>query len=70
MPVREGNNIVQKTLRIMCPNLACRCVLAVPEGARGKIVRCRQCGTNVRVPSTGERASAAPDRTEESGKVV
>ncbi len=38
-------------VRIMCPNLTCRRVLAVPGSARGKTVRCRNCGTNIRVPS-------------------
>ena len=37
-------------VRIMCPNLTCQRVLAVPAKARGKVVRCRQCGMNVRVP--------------------
>ncbi len=39
------------SLRIMCPNLSCRKVLAVPINARGKIVRCRGCSTNIKVPS-------------------
>lgn len=43
------------TVRIMCPNLSCRKILAVPTVARGKTVRCRNCGTNIRVP-----APAAP----------
>ncbi len=38
------------TVRIMCPNLTCRKVLAVPTSARGKTVRCRNCSTNIRVP--------------------
>jgi hypothetical protein len=38
-------------VRIMCPNLTCRKVLAVPRSARGKTVRCRNCGTSIRVPS-------------------
>jgi hypothetical protein len=37
-------------VRIMCPNLTCRRILAVPESARGKTVRCRNCATNIRVP--------------------
>ena len=37
-------------IRIMCPNLLCRKVLAVPATARGKTVRCRGCATNIRVP--------------------
>ena len=39
-----------ETVRIMCPNLTCRKVLAVPTSARGKTVRCRNCSTNIRVP--------------------
>lgn len=47
-------------LRMMCPNLTCRKVLSVPEMARGKTVRCKQCGTNIRVPQ------AKGDKTAES----
>ena len=39
-----------ETLRIMCPNLVCRKILAVPTSARGKTVRCKGCQTNIRVP--------------------
>jgi ribosomal protein S27E len=42
------------TVRIMCPNLTCRRVLAVPTSARGKTVRCKNCGTTIRVPMAGE----------------
>ncbi|GDX99228.1 hypothetical protein LBMAG48_16320 [Phycisphaerae bacterium] len=38
-------------VRMMCPNLVCRKVLAVPESVRGKTVRCKACGTNIRVPA-------------------
>jgi hypothetical protein len=50
-------------IRIMCPNLLCRKVLAVPASARGKTVRCRGCGTNIRVPLPAkvEATEAAPD---------
>lgn len=37
-------------IRMMCPNLTCRKVLAVPTSARGKTVRCKACGTAIRVP--------------------
>jgi len=37
-------------IRMMCPNLICRKVLAVPTTARGKTVRCKACGTAIRVP--------------------
>jgi len=43
----------------MCPNLSCRRVLAVPENARGKTVRCRGCGTNIRIPAKMPVAPAA-----------
>jgi len=37
-------------IRIMCPNLGCQRILAVPPRAQGRVVRCRGCGTNIRVP--------------------
>jgi hypothetical protein len=43
-----------ETLRIMCPNLTCKKILAVPATARGKTVRCRGCATNIRVPAPGQ----------------
>ncbi len=44
--------VADHLIRIMCPNLACRRVLAVPITARGKVVKCSGCGKNVRVPKT------------------
>lgn len=46
------------SIRIMCPNLTCRKVLAVPIVARGKTVRCKNCGTHIRIPS-GSKTDAA-----------
>lgn len=43
----------------MCPNLTCKRILAVPTAARGKLVRCRGCGINLRIPS-GKAAEPAP----------
>ena len=40
-----------EVIRIMCPNLSCQRVLAVPSSARGKLVRCRGCGSNIRIPA-------------------
>jgi hypothetical protein len=37
-------------IRIMCPALSCRKVLAVPTSSRGKNVRCKNCGSTIRVP--------------------
>jgi hypothetical protein len=48
------------TVRIMCPNLTCRKVLAVPVSARGKTVRCRNCGTNIRIPGEQNPAAQQP----------
>lgn len=41
-----------EVIRIKCPNLGCQRVLAVPSSARGKLVRCRGCGSNIRIPAT------------------
>lgn len=49
----------QDALRIMCPNLTCRKVLAVPGNARGKTVRCRNCGTSIRIPEAKAAAGSA-----------
>ncbi len=50
-----------ENVRIMCPNLTCRRVLAVPPSARGKTVRCRNCGMNIRVPQAGGKPTAHTD---------
>jgi hypothetical protein len=50
----------ESVIRIMCPNLTCKRVLAVPGHARGKLVRCRGCGMNIRIPpAKGKDAPAA-----------
>jgi len=38
------------SVQLMCPNLKCRRVLAVPEATRGKVVRCMHCQQTFRVP--------------------
>ncbi len=50
--------MAETTLRIMCPNLTCRRILAVPSSARGKTVRCRGCQTNIRIPTKEDTAGA------------
>jgi hypothetical protein len=47
----------ESSIRIMCPNLVCRKVLAVPKVARGKAIRCRGCGTLIKVPSSKDTPS-------------
>lgn len=49
-------------LRIMCPNLSCRKVLAVPQSARGKTVRCKACSTSIKVPLP--KGSSPSDKSE------
>ncbi len=44
------------SIRIICPNLACQKLLAVPEMARGEVVRCRGCGSNIKVPASPSQA--------------
>ena len=57
-----------ETIRVMCPNLVCRKILAVPVSARGKTVRCKGCQTNIRVPSEKEVATAEPAKGAKSAK--
>jgi ribosomal protein S27E len=51
----------EKVIRIMCPNLGCRRILAVPGHARGKLVRCRSCGTTIRIPQKAKEPVEAAD---------
>ena len=52
-----------ETIRVMCPNLVCRKILAVPTAAKGKTVRCRGCGTNIRIPAESVAAAPKPGAT-------
>ncbi len=49
--------MTQNVLRMMCPNLNCRTILSVPDTARGKTVKCRNCGAKVSVPKRSEPAA-------------
>ncbi len=55
------------SIRVMCPNLTCRKILAVPSVARGKTVRCRGCGTNIKIPG-GSSAAPKPEADAKSQK--
>lgn len=44
---------------LFCPNLKCRAVLQVAETARGKKVRCGQCGTAFLVPIKAQEPEPA-----------
>jgi hypothetical protein len=46
-------------VQLICPNLACRKFLAVPDEVRGKLVKCQHCQTNFRVPYPRQKPPAA-----------
>jgi RNase P subunit RPR2 len=50
-------------IRLMCPNLKCRAVLAVPPESRGRLVRCKSCGSSIRVPLKRETPGAGDTPT-------
>lgn len=50
----------QSVIRMMCPNLRCRRILAVPPSARGKTVRCGRCGTSAEVPNESTQRRSQP----------
>lgn len=39
-------------VQLICPNLRCRKILAVPDDVRGKLVKCQHCTTMFRVPES------------------
>ena len=45
-------------VQLICRNLRCRKILAVPDEVRGKLVKCQHCQTMFRVPET--RPQPAP----------
>lgn len=53
-------------IRIMCPNLKCKSVLGVPGEARGKLVRCKKCGTNIEIPMKREPVAPPVDKNAEA----
>jgi RNase P subunit RPR2 len=62
-----GSSKKDDIVRIMCPKLGCQRILAVPVATRGKLVRCRNCGTNIRVPLKDASRAPAPDSGENKG---
>ena len=55
---------MDNVIRIMCPKLTCRRILAVPTEARGQTVRCRGCGTTIKIPSKPPAAPVAAEPAE------
>lgn len=58
----------ESVIRIMCPNIACKRVLAVPTHARGKLVRCKSCGINIRIPQLKKDQAATTENAETPAK--
>ncbi|MGH7292921.1 MAG: hypothetical protein ACREJT_17000 [Myxococcota bacterium] len=58
--VTDSFLMASDTLRIMCPALSCRKILAVPANSRGKHVRCKNCGATIRVPEKAMAPVAPP----------
>ncbi|MBI1337208.1 MAG: hypothetical protein GC164_09635 [Phycisphaera sp.] len=57
------------SVRLLCPNLKCRTILSVPSNARGKVVRCRLCGTRITIPiEKNEPKPVAEAPTPEQGE--
>jgi len=48
------------TLQMICPNLKCRKLLAVPEDVRGKMVKCQYCQRQFRVPESRKPEASRP----------
>ena len=46
-------------IRIMCPSLSCRKILAVPVSSRGKNVRSQSCGSTIPAPEKAATAATA-----------
>lgn len=62
-PTDTRRTMSEAHVKIMCPSLVCRKVLSVPAIARGQTVRCKACGTVIRIPekaAPAETAAPAP----------
>lgn len=49
---------IANVIRLMCPNLKCKSVLSVPKEARGRLIRCRNCGSTIQVPQKARQPVA------------
>jgi len=59
--------MAESAIRIMCPNLRCKAVLAVPAEARGRMVRCRACSANIKVPLKREPVTLTDPDLDDAG---
>jgi hypothetical protein len=53
-------------IRLVCPNLGCRKILAVPETTRGRVIRCGQCGKTIKVPEGKKPPAPKPAAAEKT----
>ena len=53
----SSSSTTSQTFRVKCPNLECQRLLAVPNQARGQLVRCLHCRTNLKVPVAASSVS-------------
>lgn len=58
-----------QVIRIMCPRLTCRRILAVPSAARGRTVRCRNCGASIRIPDKSVPPVAPPAKPDDEARI-
>lgn len=49
-------------VQLLCPNLKCRKILAVPDEIRGKLVKCQYCQTMLRVPMAKTPTAPSPGK--------
>jgi hypothetical protein len=61
-PMSEPRQKLEGGIRIMCPTLTCRKILAVPGAARGKTVRCKYCNASIRIPGKKESEPEKPEQ--------
>ena len=59
-----------ETLRMICPNLGCTKVLSVPASARGRLVRCRNCSTMIRIPDRRADTERPRDQSGTEGRAA
>jgi hypothetical protein len=51
-------------VQLLCPNLKCRKILAVPDEVRGKLVKCQYCQTMLRGPMPKSPPTVAPGKAQ------
>lgn len=53
---------IDNVIRLMCPNLKCKSVLSVPREARGRLIRCRSCGSTIQVPQKPKQPASGDSK--------